>query len=56
MKKVNRAISEFDAAEYLKTQDDMIEYLSAAMEDGDEEMFLAALRDVAKAKEKVQIA
>ncbi len=56
MKKVNRTISEFDAAEYLKTQEDMIESVNAAIEEGDEELFLAALGDVAKAQGTAQIA
>ncbi len=56
MKRVNRAISQFDAAEYLKTPEDMIEYLNAAIEEGDDELVVAALGDVAKAKAIVQIA
>ncbi len=56
MEKVSRVISEFDASEYLKTTEDMIEYLNAAIEEGDDELFLAALGDVAKAQGMAQIA
>lgn len=40
----------FDAADYLETPEMAAEYLNAAMEDGDERVLLAALRNVAKAQ------
>ncbi|MBK1782670.1 putative addiction module antidote protein [Advenella sp. WQ 585] len=56
MKKISRVISEFDASEYLQTPDDIIAYLNAVIEDGDQELFIAALGDVAKAIGMAQIA
>ncbi len=40
----------FDAADYLDNDEVVAEYLSAAMEDPDPAVFLAALSDVAKAR------
>ncbi|MFA5702736.1 MAG: addiction module antidote protein [Advenella sp.] len=56
MKKNGRVISEFDASEYLQTPDDIVAYLNAVIEDGDQELFIAALGDVAKAIGMAQIA
>ncbi|MDZ7811365.1 MAG: hypothetical protein U5L11_16640 [Arhodomonas sp.] len=39
----------FDTTDYLTTPDMAAEYLNPAMEDGDERVLLAALRNVAKA-------
>lgn len=56
MKKVSGVvISEFDASEYLTTPEDLVAYLNAAIEEGDDELFLAALGDVAKAQGMAQI-
>ncbi|MGH8844475.1 MAG: DNA-binding protein, partial [Advenella sp.] len=56
MKKVSGVvISEFDASEYLTTPEDIVAYLNAAIEEGDDELFLAALGDVAKAQGMAQI-
>jgi probable addiction module antidote protein len=46
----------FDAAEYLDNDKVIAEYLSAAMDDLNPDVFLAALGDVAKAKGMAQIA
>ena len=46
----------FDPAEYLDDEETMVEYLSAALEDGNPNVFLAALGDVAKAQGMAQIA
>lgn len=46
----------FDAAAYLDSDDLMAEYLSAAAEDPNPDVFLATLGDVAKAKGMAQIA
>lgn len=46
----------FDAADYLNNDDVIAEYLSAAVEDPDPDVFLAALGDVAKARGMTQIA
>lgn len=46
----------FDAAEYLDSEEVIAEYLTAAMEDPNPDVFLAALGDVAKARGMAQIA
>ena len=46
----------FDAAEYLDNDEVIAEYLSAAMDDPNPDVFLAALGDVAKARGMAQIA
>jgi len=40
----------FDAADYLKTEEDMIAYLEAAFEEDDPRVVAAALGDIARAK------
>src|ERR1700709_2211266 len=46
----------FDAAEYLDNDEVIAEYLSAAVEDPNPGVFIAALGDVAKARGMAQIA
>lgn len=48
----------FDAAEYLKTDEDMAEYLNAMIEEssGDPHMIAVALGDIARAKGMTQMA
>lgn len=46
----------FDVAEYLDNDEVVAEYLTAAMEDPNPDVFLAALGDVAKARGMAQIA
>ncbi len=46
----------WDAAEYLETEEDMAEYLEAALEEDDPALFAAALGDIARAKGMTQIA
>lgn len=46
----------FDPADYLDNDEVIAEYLSAAVEDPDPNLFLAALGDVAKARGMAQIA
>lgn len=48
--------SPFDVAEHLDNDEVIAEYLSAAMEDPNPDVFLAALGDVAKARGMAQIA
>lgn len=43
-------VTPFEVADYLKTEQDMAEYLSAVMESGDAEATLAAIADIAKAR------
>ena len=49
-------ISKFDAIDYLDSEEMMAEYLTAAMEDENPDIFLAALADVAKARGIAQLA
>ena len=54
----HETFSRFDAAEYLKTDEDMALYLDAIIEEsnGDPRMIAVALGDIAKAKGMTQIA
>ena len=49
-------MSNFDAVDYLDSEEMMAEYLTAAMEDANPDVFLAALSDVAKARGIAQLA
>ncbi len=49
-------IAPFDAAEYLDSEEAIAEYLSAALEESDPAIFLAALADVAKARGMTKMA
>ena len=40
----------WDPAEHLKTQEDIVAYLEAALEDGDSQLIAAVLGDIARAK------
>ena len=42
--------SKFDAADYLDSEEIIAEYLTAALEDANLDVFLAAIGDVAKAR------
>jgi len=46
----------FDAAEYLDSEEMVAEYLDAALEDGDPEVLLRAIADVAKARGMTRLA
>lgn len=46
----------FDAADYLRSDEDCRAYLNAILEEGDTELFLSALGDVAKAKGMAKVA
>ena len=46
----------WDAVEYLKTEEDMANYLEAVLEDSDPALLSAALGDIARAKGMTQIA
>ena len=51
MKKINQlGIAPFDASDYLDSEETIVEYLSAALENPDPDAFLVAVRDVAKAQ------
>ena len=47
---------EFDAAAYLDNDEVIAEYLSAAAEDPDPDVFIAALGDISRARGMAQIA
>lgn len=46
----------FDAADYLDDEETIAEYLTAALEDPNPDVFLTAVRDVARAKGMSQLA
>ncbi|GLU29853.1 addiction module antidote protein [Brucella sp. NBRC 12950] len=46
----------YDAANYLKDEDDIAAYLHAVMEDGDPGLIAAALGDIARARNLSQLA
>lgn len=46
----------FDAADYLTDEETIAEYLSAALEDPNPDLFLVAVRDVARARGMTQLA
>ena len=50
MKKIETA--PFDAADYLDDEETIAEYLTAALEDPNPDLFLVAVRDVARARGK----
>lgn len=46
----------WDPADHLKTEEDMVAYLEAALEEGDPALVAAALGDIARAKGMTQVA
>ena len=55
-KKTKTSYTLFDAAAYLDNEEAIAEYLTAAAEDPNADVFLSALGDVAKARGMAQIA
>lgn len=49
-------VEAWDPSEHLETQDDVVAYLNAALEDGDPALLQAALGDIAKARGMSSIA
>ena len=49
-------VTTWDASEYLETEEDIIAYLNAALEEGDPALLQAALGDIAKARGMTGIA
>ena len=49
-------LAPFDAADYLDDEETIAEYLTAALEDPNPDVFLAAVRDVARARGITQLA
>jgi probable addiction module antidote protein len=46
----------FDAANYLNSEEEMAQYLSVVLEDGDTSLLAAALGDIARARGMTQLA
>ncbi|PRX36714.1 putative addiction module antidote protein [Paraburkholderia sp. BL18I3N2] len=46
----------FDASDYLDSEEAIAEYLNAALEDGDSDVLLAAIADIAKARGIAKVA
>ena len=46
----------FDAADYLDNEETIAEYITAALEDTNPDVFLAAVRDVARVRGMTQLA
>lgn len=46
----------WDAVEHLRSEEDMVAYLDAAFEDGDANVIVAALGDIARARGMTQVA
>ncbi len=53
---MKKKLAPFDAAEYLDNEEVIAEYLNAALEDKNPDMFLVAISDVAKARGMAQLA
>ena len=49
-------ISEFDAGEYIESDEDAIAYFNAMAETGDSTLLQASLDDISKARGEIQIA
>ena len=49
-------VANFDAAEYLDNEEVIAEYLNTALEDDNPNVFLTAVRDVAKARGMTDLA
>lgn len=48
--RMKKQIKKFDAADYLDNEEVIVEYLNAALEDENPDVFLSAIADVAKAR------
>ena len=48
--------SRYDTVDYLKTEEDIAAYFEAAIEDGDPALIVAALGDIARARNMSQLA
>ena len=52
----NRKLRKWDSAEYLKTEEDVVNYLEAVFEDGDPALIAHALGVVARARGMAKVA
>lgn len=55
-KKASKQAAPYDTAEFLETDEDIVAYLNAALEDGDPSLVAAALGDIARARGMTQLA
>lgn len=53
---MTKKLAPFDAADYLTDEETIAEYLTAALEDPNPDLFLVAVRDVARARGMTQLA
>jgi probable addiction module antidote protein len=53
---IERDTTPWDSAEYLKSEEDQIAYLTAVLEEGDPELFTHALGVIARARGMTQVA
>lgn len=53
---MKKQFAQFDAVEYLDNEEVIAEYLNAALEDENPDVFLVAISDVAKARGMAQLA
>jgi probable addiction module antidote protein len=49
-------VSDFDAAEYIKTKEDVMTYLEVALEENDPKLLLAVIGDIARSEGMVRLA
>ena len=56
MKKEKLKTTKWEVADYLKTDEDMADYLEAAMEDGHPAVIATAIGNIARAKGMTQVA
>lgn len=55
-KKASKKAQAYDAVDFLETEEDIVAYLKAALEDGDPGLVSAALGDIARARGMTQLA
>ena len=53
---MKRKATVWDAADYLETEEDIVAYLNAALEENDEALLRAALGDIARSKGMTRMA
>jgi probable addiction module antidote protein len=49
-------VSDFDAAEYIKTKEDVLAYLEAALEENDPQLLFTVIGDIARSEGMVRLA
>ena len=54
--KEKTTFAEYDTADYLKTREDVLAFLDAALEENDPDFLLSAIGDIARSKGMAQIA